>query len=253
MLLRKVVATGTTTPQQSTGDESSVQSPSWVLPPSGRNSPGVIRSPTSTGRQESLSLWRQMELLFQLVSKLLLFQLVSKLQISLRAIHIPGRMNIVTDLLSRQDQTLHIEWSLNPEVMRYMFHLWGFPHVDLFATRLNAKLPTFVSSVADPQALAMDALCSMAEPVGVYLPSHELLTKILTKLLQSNVELLVAPAWPAQPWCLDLLDMSINYPQRLLVMEILRPLQSDRFHIDPGRLQLHAWKLSGGRILQRDS
>ena len=43
----------------------------------------------------SLSLWKETESLFQLVAKLL---------ISLRAVHIPGKMNIIAYLLSCQDQ-----------------------------------------------------------------------------------------------------------------------------------------------------
>ena len=66
-------------------------------------------------------------------------------------VHIRGKMNVIAFFLSCQDQTT--EWSLNPEVTRHIFH-----YVDLFATRWNARLPTFVSSVPDPQALGVDAL-----------------------------------------------------------------------------------------------
>ena len=80
-----------------------------------------------------LSLWKETELVFQLVINL---------QISILVVHIPGRMNVITDLLSHQDQILPTEWYLNPEIMRHLFLFWGSPLLDLFATRWNTKLPT---------------------------------------------------------------------------------------------------------------
>ena len=44
-----------------------------------------------------------------------------------------------------------------------MFCLLGFPHVNVFATRLSAKLLTFVSPVPDPRALAVDALSLLGQ------------------------------------------------------------------------------------------
>ena len=53
-------------------------------------------------------------------------------------------------------QILPTEWSLNPEITKHLFHLWGSPHMDLFTARWNTKLPTVVSPVPDPQVLAVD-------------------------------------------------------------------------------------------------
>ena len=177
-----------------------------------------------------------------------MFELVINLQISIRAVHILEKMNVIADLLSCQDQTLPTEWSLNPEITKHLFHLWGSPHLYLFATRWNTKLLTLVSLVPDPQALAADALSQSWQNLWAYafLP-HQLLTKVLTKLRQSNAQLLlVTPAWLAQPWFPNLLDLSVDHPRQLLVTEtLLKQPQLDRFHLDLGRLQLHAWKLSG--------
>ena len=74
-------------------------------------------------------------------------------QVTLRARHIPGRLNVIADKLSRLGQTIQTEWSLHPEVFQAVCSRWHQPQVDLFATRFNNKLPQFVSPVPDPQGL----------------------------------------------------------------------------------------------------
>ena len=122
-------------------------------------------------------------------------------------------MNVSADLFSHLDQTLPAEWSLNPEVTRHMFHLWGSPLVDLFAIWWNTKLPNLVSPLPDTSTLAVNSLCLPWQNLWPYVfPPHQLLTEVLTKLCQSNTELLVALVWPAKPWFPDLLELSIDHP-----------------------------------------
>ena len=71
-------------------------------------------------------------------------------QVTLKARHIPGRLNLIADKLSRLGQTIQTEWSLHPEVFKAICSRWHQPQVDLFATRFNNKLPQFVSPVPDP-------------------------------------------------------------------------------------------------------
>ena len=58
-------------------------------------------------------------------------------QVTLRARHIPGRLNVIADKLSRLGQTIQTEWSLHPEVFQAVCSRWHQPQVDLFATRFN--------------------------------------------------------------------------------------------------------------------
>ena len=58
-------------------------------------------------------------------------------QVTLRARHIPGRLNVIADKLSRLGQTIQTEWSLHPEVFQAVCSTWHQPQVDLFATRFN--------------------------------------------------------------------------------------------------------------------
>ena len=77
--------------------------------------------------------------------------------ITLKATQIPGCQNVMADL-SRSNQVQSTEWSLHPQVFKQICQKWFTPHVDLFATHLNHKLPLYVSPVPDPKAWDIDAL-----------------------------------------------------------------------------------------------
>ena len=60
-------------------------------------------------------------------------------QVTLKARHIPGRINVVADKLSRLGQTIQTEWSLLPEVFQALCDRWHQPQIDLFATRFQQQ------------------------------------------------------------------------------------------------------------------
>ena len=76
--------------------------------------------------------------------------------ITLKARHIPGCLNVMVDLLSRSDQVQLTEWSVHPQVFKQICQKWLTPHVDLFATHLNHKLPLYASPIPDPKAWDRD-------------------------------------------------------------------------------------------------
>ena len=87
--------------------------------------------------------------------------------VHLSARYIPGRMNILADQLSRPDQVLPTEWSLLPRVFEGICSIFGNPHLDLFATRANTKLPLYVSPVPDPSSsLWSTTFVSVISPVN---------------------------------------------------------------------------------------
>ena len=94
--------------------------------------------------------------LYSLAREVLL--LARDLHIFLLVKHIPGDRNALADLLSRKDKVVHTEWTLVQSVVDTIFNIWDKPNVDLFATRLNNRLPVFVSPMADPLAVDVDAM-----------------------------------------------------------------------------------------------
>ena len=71
-------------------------------------------------------------------------------QITLKARHIPGCLNVMADLLSRSNQVQSTEWSLHPQVFKQICLKWF--------TCLNHKVPLYVSPVPDQNAWDIDAL-----------------------------------------------------------------------------------------------
>ena len=134
-------------------------------------------------------------------------------QVTLRALHIPSRLNVTADKLSRLGQTIQMEWSLHPEVFKTICSRWHQPQV--FATRFNNKLPFFVSPVPAPQAWAVDALSLPWEDLDPYaFPPVAILGKVVEKLQDCpcNRFILIAPGWPNMPWFWDLVTMSCQIP-----------------------------------------
>ena len=168
-------------------------------------------------------------------------------QVTLRARHIPGWLNVIADKLSRLGQTIQTEWSLHPEVFKVICNRWHHPQVDLFATRFNNKLPQFVSPVPDPQAWAVDAFSLSWEDLDPYaFPPAAILGKVVEKLQDypCNRIILIAPGWPNMPWFWDLVAMSSHIP---LCLPIIPNLVSQPFnqvlHRNLSNLNLHAWLL----------
>ena len=155
-------------------------------------------------------------------------------QVTLRARHIPGRLNVIADKLSRLGQTIQTEWSLHPAVFQAVCARWHQPQVDLFATRFNNKLPQFVSPVPDPQAWAVDALSLSWEDLDPYaFPPAAILGKVVEKLQDypCNRIILIAPGWPNMPWFWDLVAMSSQIPLSA------QPAQPSVSAIQPGPSQ----------------
>ena len=100
--------------------------------------------------------------------------------ITVRARHIPGCLNVIADHLSRPNQLIPTEWSLHPRIVRRIFRVWGTPEVDMFASLSNSHLPRFLSPIPEPRALAVDALSQDWQGRSMYIfPPFPLLYKVM--------------------------------------------------------------------------
>jgi len=116
----------------------------------------------------------------------------------LSASHVPGRLNILADQLSRRSEIISTEWELHQEAAQLLFQRWGTPNIDLFATKLNKKLATYVSPVMDPEAWETNALSISWEGLSAYaFPPHPILAQFLEKVdgCRRLRLILVAPMW----------------------------------------------------------
>ena len=137
-------------------------------------------------------------------------------QITLRAKHIPGERNALADLLSRMNKVVHTEWTLHQSVVDSLFITWDKPNV--FATRMNNRLPVFVSPMADPLTLDVDAMSISWKGMYAYaFPPFVMLGRVLEKVPRDHPceMILIAPKWPNQSWYAKLMELLVAFPLAL--------------------------------------
>jgi len=167
---------------------------------------------------------------------------------------IPGKNNVVADQLSRPNQVLQSEWSLCPHVFRLLQRAVPQLEIDLFATRWNRKLPTFVSPFPDQEAWDTDALSIPWEGmIGYAFPPTAIIGEVLNKIHKETCQiLLIAPCWPSQPWFPYLLSLLIDHPIQLPSNRRLLSQNNNIYHKGLANLKLHAFWLSSENSLRMD-
>ncbi|KAJ8044060.1 hypothetical protein HOLleu_11420 [Holothuria leucospilota] len=161
------------------------------------------------------------------------------------AAHISGARNEYADYLSRLKQAT-TEWSLSKQVFHQIEAMYGSPDVDLFASRFNTKLPTFVSWKPDPIALAIDAFSLDWKNYKFYaFPPFSLVGKCLQKISADNATgILVAPLWTTQPWFVTLLEMLVAQPSIIRLKEDTTALQKQDVSPKAADIILAGWRPS---------
>ncbi|XP_016150619.1 uncharacterized protein [Sinocyclocheilus grahami] len=194
-------------------------------------------------RQEGL----RSRLLYRLTRRVLLWAQTKLL--SIRAVHIPDRLNSGADLLSRQSLQ-DGEWRLHPQVVDLLWQRFGRAEVDLFALNMTTHCPLrfFLSS---PSPLGLDALAHKWLRTNLYaFPPIRLLPAVLFRIRSERVEhlLLVAPWWPTQSWFSDLVSLLAGPPWEVpLRHDLLMQAWGMIWHPRPELWKLWAWPLSGVR------
>ena len=163
-----------------------------------------------------------------------IWQWCEERQIWLLVSHIPGSQNVIADYESRHF-TEDTEWKLSQSIFTKITDLWGYPHIDLFASRHNNQVSPYASWGPDPGATFMDAFSENWSQFNfVYIfPPFRLLNRVLQKVRVEHVRaIVIAPDWPGQPWFSPLIQNAkelIRFPRQK------GNLTRDNSHIDQDR------------------
>ena len=133
-------------------------------------------------------------------------------QVWLSGAHIPSVENVVADYKSRHFAD-NLEWSLNDKLFVKIVQRFGKPDIDLFATRLNCKVDTYVSWHPEPNVFAVDAFSICWSGLKFYaFPPFSMVGQAIEKALEDAARgILVVPWWPTQPWWGRLVKLGLQH------------------------------------------
>ncbi len=107
--------------------------------------------------------------------------------LSLRAVYIPGHLNVGADILSRQGPRPG-EWRLHPEVVKQIWRVFGQAQVDLFATHQTSHCPLWYS-LTHLAPLGLDGMVQTWPRLRPIFPPIVLLPEVLERLRRDGVQL----------------------------------------------------------------
>ncbi len=144
--------------------------------------------------------------------------------LSLRAVHVPGILNLAADFLSRQ-KLRPGEWMLNRQTVSQIWNLFGKAEVDLFASQAHPWPNVYLYA---------------------FLPI-KLIPAVLCRVKVSSARLLlIAPFWPSQTWFSELTPLLYRPPWEIPIRwDLLSQLQGRIWHPQPELWKLGVWPIQG--------
>jgi hypothetical protein len=105
---------------------------------------------------------------------------------------------------------------------------FGKPDIDLFATRLNCKVPRFSSWLPDPDAESIESFTISWEGENVYaFPPFCLIGRVVQKIIYEHARgILVVPDWATKSWFTMVKIITVQKPLTLLVTDDVLHLHS---------------------------
>ena len=168
--------------------------------------------------------------------------------IKIHALHVPGKDNTEADSLSRMPTNDH-SYSLSQDVFHSIqSNLPFFLAIDCFASRLNFKLPYYISWHYDPYSYSVVAFSEFWSENVYLFPPLPLIPRVILKFISDNVSqgLLITPYWPSSPWFSSLLNLLIDSPF------LLPPgCVSDEVNLLPKNCRFLAWPIGCDQLLQQ--
>ena len=163
--------------------------------------------------------------------------------------HVPGKRNILAYYYSRKQNDAK-EWAITKATFLKITDIFGYPDIDLFASRTNHKVDLFVSWYPDPQSIGIDAFSvTWADyNLGYCFPPFSVVAQVIKKVRDEKATIiLIAPFWHTQSWYPSIMPLLVDYP---IVFQASRknlylPHQPNLSHPLKDKLHLMAVKLSG--------
>lgn len=156
---------------------------------------------------------------------------------------------MVADKESRV-KNLDTEWMLAPHIFSRLCEVFSIPDMDLFASRINTQVPTYVSWKPDPSAAYINAFSVNWENRSLYafLP-FRIIGRVLRRLQEDRATLLtILPLWPTQVWFPKALQLLAGPPLLLPQNPLILPQSPGSAHPQADNLMLTAMLLSGNRL-----
>ncbi|KAA6369119.1 MAG: hypothetical protein EZS28_035354 [Streblomastix strix] len=146
----------------------------------------LIRSDNTTAIYD-IEKWKAKESLKERIKQV--FYLVKKLQLQITTIHIPGKLNLATDSLSRLCRSG--DCTLKNEMIQVICKTWNYmPEIDIFATQYNKLINNYATvDLKDLGKYFHNVLNYQCNKVKLYIhPPIPVLNRVLQKMNQDKAE-----------------------------------------------------------------
>ena len=175
-----------------------------------------------------------------------IFDWAAMREITLSAEYIRGIDNVEADAESRV-RNIDTEWILLPCIFKRLCEVFFSPDIDLFASRINAQISSYVSWKPDPYASFTNAFTFHWSNLRCYaFPPFSVIGRMVRKILEDRAtSLAILPLWPNQTWFPMALQLLAAPPLLLPRASLVLPQDPSRVHPQTSKLILSAMILSG--------